>query len=157
MGLSHEVWKGVIKKDSPPDQGWEGRKTIFSPAMTGSGKTAAFLIPMFERLKVRMALQILCKELERFTGLTYSCVLGGDACNGETICSYSNNLRCSVRYSWEICPHLHRDESEYVVFDEADSLFEMDGSGVPVEGDPGQVALHQADGPVLCHTIQDVG
>ena len=39
---------------------------------------------------------------------------------------------------------------EYVVFDEADRLFEMDGPGGPVEGDPEQAARHQADGPVLC-------
>ena len=46
---------------------------------------------------------------------------------------------------------------EYVVFDEADGLFQIDGPGGPVEGDPGQAARHQADGPVLCHNIQDVG
>ncbi|XP_053381874.1 ATP-dependent RNA helicase DDX54-like [Mercenaria mercenaria] len=63
MGLSHNVYKGVTRKGykiPTPIQ----RKTIpvimdgkdvVAMARTGSGKTAAFLIPMFEHLKTHCA------------------------------------------------------------------------------------------------------
>ncbi|KAH1008998.1 hypothetical protein HUJ04_001427 [Dendroctonus ponderosae] len=61
MNLSHNVLKGIIKrgyKQPTPIQRktipliLEGRDVV-AMARTGSGKTAAFLIPMFERLKAR--------------------------------------------------------------------------------------------------------
>ncbi|EDV23516.1 uncharacterized protein TRIADDRAFT_58231 [Trichoplax adhaerens] len=104
MGLSHVVFKGVMKKGyklPTPIQ----RKTIpiivdgrdvVAMARTGSGKTAAFLIPMFEKLKAHssqsgaralilsptreLAVQThkFVKELGRFTDLKTALVLGGD-------------------------------------------------------------------------------
>ena len=94
MGLSYEIFKGVMKKGynvPTPIQ----RKTIplildgrdvVAMARTGSGKTAAFLIPLFQKLKARtaksgarslilsptreLALQTLkfTRDLGRFTG-----------------------------------------------------------------------------------------
>ena len=152
---------------------------VVAMARTGSGKTAAFLIPMFERLKARiaksgaraivlsptreLALQTLrfCKELGRFTGLTYSCVLGGDAMEKQFAAIQTNPdvLFATPGRFVHVCMemNLRLTSVEYVVFDEADGLFEIDGPGGPVEGDPGQAARPQADGPVLCHNIQDVG
>ena len=94
MGLSNEVFKAVIRKGykvPTPIQRktipliLEGRDVV-AMARTGSGKTACFLVPLFERLKARsakagaralvlsptreLALQTLrfAKELGKFTG-----------------------------------------------------------------------------------------
>jgi superfamily II DNA/RNA helicase len=94
MGLSNEVFKAVIRKGykvPTPIQRktipliLEGRDVV-AMARTGSGKTACFLLPLFERLKCRsakagaralvlsptreLALQTLrfAKELGKFTG-----------------------------------------------------------------------------------------
>ena len=94
MGLSQDVFKGVMKKGykvPTPIQ----RKTIplildgkdvVAMARTGSGKTACFLLPLFQKLKCRsaktgaralvlsptreLALQTLkfAKELGKYTG-----------------------------------------------------------------------------------------
>ena len=158
MGLSSEVWRGVIKKGykvPTPIQ----RKTIplmldgkdvVAMARTGSGKTAAFLVPLFERLKGRgagqggsgaraivlsptreLALQTLrfCKELGRFTGLTYSCVLGGDAMEKQFAALHTNPdiIFATPGRFVHLCleMNLKLTSVEMVVFDEADRLFEM--------------------------------
>jgi len=155
MGLSQEVWKGVIKKGYKVPTPIQRKtvplimdgKDVVAMARTGSGKTAAFLLPMFERLKARtaksgaralvlsptreLALQTLrfCKELGRFTGLTYSCVLGGDAMEKQFAEIHTNPdvIFATPGRFVHICMemNLRLSSVEYVVFDEADRLFEM--------------------------------
>ncbi|KAM6902194.1 ATP-dependent RNA helicase DDX54 [Xenentodon cancila] len=155
MGLSYPVYKGVMKKGykvPTPIQ----RKTIpvildgkdvVAMARTGSGKTAAFLVPMFEKLKApqaqtgaraliltptrELALQTMkfTKELGKFTGLKTALVLGGDRMedqfaalheNPDIIIGTPGRLMHVIK---EMNLKLH--SVEYVVFDEADRLFEM--------------------------------
>ncbi|KAL9961892.1 hypothetical protein ACROYT_G030925 [Oculina patagonica] len=155
MGLSFPVFKGVMKKGyrlPTPIQ----RKTIpvimdgkdvVAMARTGSGKTAAFLIPMFERLKTHsakvgarglilsptreLALQTLkfTKELGRFTGLKAAVVLGGDSFEGQFAALHGNPdiiVATPGRFLHVMMEmDLKLTAVEYVVFDEADRLFEM--------------------------------
>ncbi|NWZ69149.1 DDX54 helicase, partial [Acrocephalus arundinaceus] len=115
MGLSYPVFKGIMKKGykvPTPIQ----RKTIpailrgrdvVAMARTGSGKTACFLIPMFERLKAtsqagaralilsptrELALQTLkfTKELGKFTGLKTALILGGDKMEDQFAALHEN-------------------------------------------------------------------
>uniref|UniRef100_A0A8C5TUR9 ATP-dependent RNA helicase DDX54 n=1 Tax=Malurus cyaneus samueli TaxID=2593467 RepID=A0A8C5TUR9_9PASS len=154
MGLSYPVFKGIMKKGykvPTPIQ----RKTIpailrgrdvVAMARTGSGKTACFLIPMFERLKApsqagaralilsptrELALQTLkfTKELGKFTGLKTALILGGDKMEDQFAALHENpdiiiaTPGRLVHVAVEMRLKLHT--VEYVVFDEADRLFEM--------------------------------
>ncbi|XP_051907315.1 ATP-dependent RNA helicase DDX54 [Hippocampus zosterae] len=155
MGLCYPVFKGVMKKGykvPTPIQ----RKTIpvildgkdvVAMARTGSGKTAAFLVPMFEKLKAphaqtgaraliltptrELALQTMkfTKELGRFTKLKTTLILGGDSLedqfaalheNPDIIIGTPGRLMHVVQQM-----NLKLNHVEYVVFDEADRLFEM--------------------------------
>uniref|UniRef100_A0A8D1BBB3 ATP-dependent RNA helicase DDX54 n=1 Tax=Sus scrofa TaxID=9823 RepID=A0A8D1BBB3_PIG len=155
MGLSYPVFKGIMKKGykvPTPIQ----RKTIplildgkdvVAMARTGSGKTACFLIPMFERLKARsaqtgaralilsptreLALQTMkfTKELGKFTGLKTALILGGDKMEDQFAALHENpdiiiaTPGRLVHVAVEM--NLKLQSVEYVVFDEADRLFEM--------------------------------
>ncbi|NXI70493.1 DDX54 helicase, partial [Anseranas semipalmata] len=154
MGLSYPVFKGIMKKGykvPTPIQ----RKTIpvilrgrdvVAMARTGSGKTACFLVPMFERLKApspagaralvlsptrELALQTLkfTKELGKFTGLKTALVLGGDKMEDQFAALHENpdiiiaTPGRLVHVAVEM--NLKLQSVEYVVFDEADRLFEM--------------------------------
>ncbi|NXO00830.1 DDX54 helicase, partial [Rhinopomastus cyanomelas] len=154
MGLSYPVFKGIMKKGykvPTPIQ----RKTIppilrgrdvVAMARTGSGKTACFLIPMFERLKApsqagaralilsptrELALQTLkfTKELGKFTGLKTALILGGDKMEDQFAALHENpdiiiaTPGRLVHVAVEM--KLKLSTVEYVVFDEADRLFEM--------------------------------
>ncbi|XP_072529562.1 ATP-dependent RNA helicase DDX54 [Salminus brasiliensis] len=155
MGLSYPVYKGVMKKGykvPTPIQ----RKTIpvildgkdmVAMARTGSGKTAAFLVPMFERLKApqaqtgaralvltptrELALQTMkfTRELGKFTGLKTALILGGDSMDDQFAALHENpdiiigTPGRLMHIVMEMNLKLH--SVEYVVFDEADRLFEM--------------------------------
>lgn len=155
MGLSFPVYKGVMKKGykvPTPIQ----RKTIpvildgkdvVAMARTGSGKTAAFLLPMFEKLKApqaqtgaraliltptrELALQTMkfTKELGKFTRLKTALILGGDSMEDQFAALHENPdiiIGTPGRLMHVITDmNLKLHSVEYVVFDEADRLFEM--------------------------------
>eukprot|EP00045_Choanoeca_perplexa_P011999 m.129277 g.129277 ORF g.129277 m.129277 type:complete len:798 (-) comp15845_c2_seq3:43-2436(-) len=155
MGLSHVIFKGIIRKGykvPTPIQ----RKTIpllmsgqdvVAMARTGSGKTAAFLIPMFEKLKTHsakvgvraiilsptreLALQTFkfTQELGRFSDLRSVLILGGDNMDGQFGDLHTNPdiiVATPGRFLHLLVEmNLSLVTTEYIVFDEADRLFEM--------------------------------
>ncbi|XP_025834304.1 ATP-dependent RNA helicase DDX54-like [Agrilus planipennis] len=155
MGLSFNVLKGITKrgyKVPTPIQRksiplvMEGRDVV-AMARTGSGKTACFLIPLFEKLKMRIAkagaralilsptrelvLQTFkfIKELGKFTGLKAAVVLGGDSMEEQFSSIHGNPdvIVATPGRFLHVCIEmdLKLKSIEYVVFDEADRLFEM--------------------------------
>ncbi|KAG5887596.1 hypothetical protein JTB14_025755 [Gonioctena quinquepunctata] len=155
MNLNYNVLKGIMKrgyKQPTPIQRktipliMEGRDVV-AMARTGSGKTAAFLIPMFEKLKVRvakagaralilsptreLALQTLkfIKEIGRFMGLKAAVILGGDSMDNQFSAIHGNPdiIVATPGRFLHVCVEmeLKLNSIEYVVFDEADRLFEM--------------------------------
>ncbi|KAH9427080.1 ATP-dependent RNA helicase ddx54 [Dermatophagoides pteronyssinus] len=155
MKLSKPVLKGIYKKgykNPTPIQ----RKTIpivlsgndvVAMARTGSGKTAAFLIPIIEKLQSHktekgarvlilsptreLALQThkFAREFARFTDLKCETILGGDSMvrqfekihdNPDIIIATPGRL---LHVAVEM--NLKFSAIQMVVFDEADRLFEM--------------------------------
>ncbi|EOD14476.1 hypothetical protein EMIHUDRAFT_53686, partial [Emiliania huxleyi CCMP1516] len=158
LGLSQGVYKSVLRKGyrvPTPIQ----RKAIppilagqdvVAMARTGSGKTAAFLLPMFERLKghsttvgVRatvlsptreLALQThrFCVELSHFVSppLRFCLLVGGDSMEDQFSLLAANPdalVATPGLLQHLLAPRmmLSLGRVEYVVFDEADRLFEM--------------------------------
>lgn len=123
------------------------RKDVVGMARTGSGKTAAFVIPMIERLRAHsarfgsralilspsreLAIQTLkvVKELSKGTDLKCVLLVGGDSLEEQfgfmsgnpdiVIATPGRFLHLKVEMSLDI------SSIKYVVFDEADRLFEM--------------------------------
>ncbi|XP_023299778.2 ATP-dependent RNA helicase DDX54 [Lucilia cuprina] len=155
MGLSFEVVKGITKRGyrvPTPIQRktipliLEGRDVV-AMAKTGSGKTACFLIPLFERLKRRdptkgaralilsptreLAVQTykFIKELGKFVDLKTILVLGGDSMDSQfsAIHTCPDVIVATPGRFLHLCVEMDLKLSaiEYVVFDEADRLFEM--------------------------------
>lgn len=155
MGLSFGVIKAITKrgyKIPTPIQRktipliLEGRDVV-AMAKTGSGKTACFLIPMFEKLKRReptkgaralilsptreLAVQTykFIKELGRFMDLKTILVLGGDSMDSQfsAIHTCPDIIVATPGRFLHLCVEmdLKLNSVEYVVFDEADRLFEM--------------------------------
>ncbi|KAK0722181.1 P-loop containing nucleoside triphosphate hydrolase protein [Lasiosphaeria miniovina] len=155
MGLSTNVLKAITKKGyqvPTPIQRKAiplvlDRKDVVGMARTGSGKTAAFVIPMIERLKGHsprvgaralilspsreLALQTLkvVKEFGKGTDLKAVLVVGGDSLEEQfglmtanpdiIIATPGRFLHLKVEMG------LNLSSIKYVVFDEADRLFEM--------------------------------
>ncbi|XP_065594785.1 ATP-dependent RNA helicase DDX54 [Cyrtonyx montezumae] len=154
MGLSYPVFKGVMKKGYKVPTPIQRKaipvilrgRDVVAMARTGSGKTACFLLPMFERLKApspsgaralilsptrELALQTLkfTRELGKFTGLKTALVLGGDKMEDQFAALHENPdiiiatpgrlMHVAVEMNLKL------QSVEYVVFDEADRLFEM--------------------------------
>jgi len=120
---------------------------VVGMARTGSGKTAAFIIPMIEKLKAHsvkvgaralilspsreLALQTLkvVKELGKGTDLKFVLLVGGDSLEDQfsfmagnpdiIIATPGRFLHLQVEMSMSL------SSIQYVVFDEADRLFEM--------------------------------
>ncbi|KAF4554785.1 ATP-dependent RNA helicase dbp10-like protein [Elsinoe fawcettii] len=120
---------------------------VVGMARTGSGKTAAFVIPMLEKLKVHsarvgaravilspsreLALQTLkvVKELGKGTDLRTILLVGGDSLE-EQFGSMASNpdiiIATPGRFEHlKVEMGLELSSVKYVVFDEADRLFEM--------------------------------
>ncbi|KAK9748871.1 hypothetical protein RND81_02G086700 [Saponaria officinalis] len=121
---------------------------VVAMARTGSGKTAAFLIPLLQKLNqhdsqggVRalilsptrdLALQTLkfAKELGRYTDLRTSLLVGGDRMESQFE-ELAQNPDIIIATPGRLMHHLAEVDDmtlrtvEYVVFDEADSLFGM--------------------------------
>ena len=155
MGLNSKLLKAITEKGfsvPTPIQ----RKTIplimggqdvVGMARTGSGKTAAFVIPMIEKLKVHsakvgaraiilspsreLALQTLgvVKEFRRKTDLRCVLLVGGDSLEQQFSEMATNPdivIATPGRFQHlKIEMGLDLSSIQYVVFDEADRLFEM--------------------------------
>ncbi|KAF2999064.1 hypothetical protein G7054_g4996 [Neopestalotiopsis clavispora] len=123
------------------------RKDVVGMARTGSGKTAAFVIPMIERLKAHsptvgsralilspsreLALQTMkvVKEFGRGTDLKTILLVGGDSMEdqfGDIASNPDIIIATPGRFlHLKIEMNLQLSAMRYVVFDEADRLFEM--------------------------------
>ena len=122
-------------------------KDVVGMARTGSGKTAAFVIPMLEKLKTHsvkigsralvlspsreLALQSLqvVKDFARGTDLRCALFVGGDSLE-EQFSAMTNNpdilIATPGRFlHLKVEMRLDLSSISYVVFDEADRLFEM--------------------------------
>ncbi|KAF7196702.1 ATP-dependent RNA helicase dbp10 [Pseudocercospora fuligena] len=155
MGLNSHLLKAITRKGftvPTPIQ----RKTIplimdgqdvVAMARTGSGKTAAFVIPMIEKLKSHsakvgaravvlspsreLALQTLkvVKEMGRGTDLRTTLLVGGDSLEDQFGSMASNPdiiIATPGRFEHlKVEMGLELSSVKYVVFDEADRLFEM--------------------------------
>lgn len=155
MGLSFPVYNGIMKrgyKIPTPIQRktipiiLEGRDVV-AMAKTGSGKTACFLIPLFEKLKIHrpdsgvralilsptreLAIQTFkfIKELSRFMDFKTVLILGGDSMDYQFNAMHSQPdiIVATPGRFLHVCVEMDMKlkNMEYVVFDEADRLFEM--------------------------------
>ncbi|KAF9999645.1 ATP-dependent RNA helicase dbp10, partial [Modicella reniformis] len=155
MGLSFPIYKAIIHKGfkvPTPIQRkcipliMEGGDVV-GMARTGSGKTAAFLIPMLEKLKshsakvgaravvlspsreLAMQTQKVCKELGKHTDLRSCILVGGDSLEEQfgMLAANPDILIATPGRMLHLIIEMDLDlkSVQYIVFDEADRLFEM--------------------------------
>eukprot|EP00316_Scyphosphaera_apsteinii_P005000 CAMPEP_0119331198 /NCGR_PEP_ID=MMETSP1333-20130426/80080_1 /TAXON_ID=418940 /ORGANISM="Scyphosphaera apsteinii, Strain RCC1455" /LENGTH=266 /DNA_ID=CAMNT_0007340741 /DNA_START=39 /DNA_END=836 /DNA_ORIENTATION=+ len=157
MGLSPAVYRSVMRKGYKIPTPIQRRSVpailagqdVVAMARTGSGKTAAFVLPLCERLKCHsttvgvraavlsptreLAMQThkFCSELSHFVTppLRFCLLVGGDSMEDQ-FDTLSHNPDVLVATPGRL-QHILLDAQlslsrvEYVVFDEADRLFEM--------------------------------
>jgi len=120
---------------------------IIANSRTGSGKTAAFLLPIIQKLQAHssivgtrclilsptreLALQTLdfCKKLGRVTDLRYALLVGGNQLEGQFE-KLAQNPDIIIATPGRITHHLTEGslslkKCEILVMDEADKLFEL--------------------------------
>ncbi|KAI9592675.1 P-loop containing nucleoside triphosphate hydrolase protein [Syncephalis fuscata] len=155
MGLSKPVFNAVLKKGYKVPTPIQRKciplvmdgNDVVGMARTGSGKTAAFLIPMLEKLKghsakvgaraivlspsreLAMQTQKAAKDLARFTDLRSCVIVGGDSLEDQfrSIASNPDILIATPGRLLHLIVEMELELKtvEYIVFDEADRLFEM--------------------------------
>ncbi|KAJ1773524.1 ATP-dependent RNA helicase dbp10 [Coemansia sp. RSA 1813] len=155
MGLHPPLFRAIIKKGFKVPTPIQRRtipvimqgRDVVGMARTGSGKTAAFLIPMINRLKAHsakvgvraillapsreLALQThkVAKELVKFTDLRAVPIVGGDSLEDQfgIIASNPDIIVATPGRLLHLVVEMSLDLStvEYIVFDEADRLFEL--------------------------------
>uniref|UniRef100_A0A7S2B9U3 RNA helicase n=1 Tax=Octactis speculum TaxID=3111310 RepID=A0A7S2B9U3_9STRA len=125
-----------------------GGKDVVCMARTGSGKTAAFLVPLLESLKEHrgtggtraivlsptreLALQTLrfSRQMAKYTDLRAALIVGGDSMEGQFE-ALANQPDFIIATPGRLAHHLEEVHDftlqgiQFVVFDEADRLFEM--------------------------------
>jgi ATP-dependent RNA helicase DDX54/DBP10 len=188
FGLCGQVFKGIMRlgfKVPTPIQ----RKAIpallagsdvAAMARTGSGKTAAFLIPMLEKLRSRddktgvrglvlsptreLALQTnqVAGQLGKFTGLMSTLLVGGSSM-GSQFAALEEHPDILIATPGRLMHHLIEvkfslRQVQMCVFDEADRLFEMGFAAQLQEilkqlGEERQTALFSATMPKVSCTF----
>eukprot|EP00754_Rhynchopus_humris_P015854 Rhum_TRINITY_DN1447_c0_g1::Rhum_TRINITY_DN1447_c0_g1_i1::g.4232::m.4232/K14808/DDX54, DBP10; ATP-dependent RNA helicase DDX54/DBP10 len=162
FGLAKEIMRGVqakgyivptpIQRKAVPVL-MEGNDVV-AMARTGSGKTAAYLIPLLNQLRAHsptvgarglilsptreLAIQILkvAKQLSRFTDLRYCVIVGGLALS-EQFTDLAGNPDVLIGSPGRLLHIIMETDMklkrvEYVVLDEADRLFETGSLGTQV-------------------------
>uniref|UniRef100_A0A8R1TPA5 RNA helicase n=1 Tax=Onchocerca volvulus TaxID=6282 RepID=A0A8R1TPA5_ONCVO len=154
IGLDHMLFKGIQKKGFRQPTPIQRKaipliidgKDIVAMSRTGSGKTAAFVIPILQKLKHRdmkgiraliieptrelvMQTFTVVKELGRFTGVRCAVLVGGDRIEEQfqavhekpdiVIATPGRLLHVIVEMDFRL------STVQIIVFDEADRLFEM--------------------------------
>ncbi|VDL96199.1 unnamed protein product [Schistocephalus solidus] len=140
MGLSNQLFKSIARKGYKMPTPIQRKvipvilsgRDLVAMSRTGSGKTAAFLIPILERLNLHqdtgaralllsptreLAMQTLAftRELGKFTNLVTAVIVGGD----KIIATPGRLLHIVMEMNIQL------KSIDYVVFDEGDRLFEM--------------------------------
>ncbi|KAJ3391161.1 ATP-dependent RNA helicase ddx54 [Entophlyctis sp. JEL0112] len=155
MGLSYPIYSAIIQKGYKIPTPIQRKaipvilenRDVVAMARTGSGKTAAFLIPLLEKLKTHsakvgarglilspsreLALQTLrfIKDIGKHTDLR-ACMLVGGGTMDEQFATLATNPDIIIATPGRLMHliiemNLDLRTVEYVVFDEADRLFEM--------------------------------
>ena len=154
MGLSRQVLKGVLEKGYRVPTPIQRKvipvalkgKDVVAMARTGSGKTAAFLVPMLQRLQTHsphgiralvlsptrdLAIQTLkfSRAIGKHTDLQQTLVVGGDGIESQfaALGMSPDIVIATPGRFWHLIQEMSLSLAsvEMVIFDEADRLFEM--------------------------------